>query len=75
MTGTTPRCAYCGRPVINAPTVYGAAGEAYHVECTHPGPRQQSMQYQAGCVCPPTSEQTCQASLCPRRGLSVTAMR
>jgi hypothetical protein len=26
-----------------------------------------------GCICPPTSEQTCQAPLCPRRGFkSVT---
>jgi hypothetical protein len=23
---------------------------------------------QRGCICPPTSEQTCQAPLCPRRG-------
>jgi len=22
-----------------------------------------------GCICPPTSEQTCQAPMCPRKGL------
>ena len=26
-----------------------------------------------GCICPPTSERTCQAPLCPRRGFTVTA--
>ena len=36
MTGTTPICAACGRPVMRAPAVYGNAGEPYHVECTHP---------------------------------------
>jgi hypothetical protein len=26
-----------------------------------------------GCICPPTSEKTCQAPLCPRRGVSIGA--
>lgn len=26
-----------------------------------------------GCICPPTSEQTCQAAICPRRAIKVTA--
>ena len=26
-----------------------------------------------GCICPPTSEQTCQAADCPRKGVSTAA--
>lgn len=25
-----------------------------------------------GCICPPTSEQTCQNPICPRKGVSAT---
>jgi hypothetical protein len=65
MVGTTPLCAHCGRPIASgAMQTFGNAGEPYHFECTQP-PRQQAS---FGCVCPPTSEQTCQASMCPRRG-------
>lgn len=35
MTGTTPICAYCGRPVLG-PHEMGHAGEVYHLECTAP---------------------------------------
>ena len=28
---------------------------------------------QAGCICPPTSEQTCQSPLCPRKPVSQKA--
>lgn len=33
-----------------------------------PWSRDLSTPHQLGCICPPTSEQTCQAPLCPRRG-------
>jgi hypothetical protein len=26
-----------------------------------------------GCICPPTSEQTCQNVMCPRKGVTITA--
>lgn len=36
-TGTTPLCAHCRRPIVgNAPAVWGAGAEPYHLECTRP---------------------------------------
>ena len=29
--------------------------------------------YPPGCICPPTSEQTCQAPMCPRKPIKVSA--
>lgn len=26
-----------------------------------------------GCICPPTSEKTCEAPLCPRKGIKISA--
>jgi hypothetical protein len=50
--------------------------------CAHRGPLGQMCYFPAppayterpmGCICPPTSEQTCQNGLCPRKGLGVMA--
>lgn len=32
---------------------------------------QQPVFHPPGCICPPTSEQTCQAPMCPRRGIKL----
>lgn len=39
---------------------------------TYYGPFVQPVQ---GCICPPTSEQTCMNPACPRRGISRTEYR
>lgn len=70
MTGLTTNCAYCGRPIAaGAMMSYGNGGEPYHYECTQ-SPKSERSQTM-GCICPPTSEQTCQAAACPRRGIQI----
>jgi hypothetical protein len=72
MSGTTRRCAHCGRPIINGSAMaYGNAGEVYHAECTRP-PQAAPTYAMMGCVCPPGSEATCQGYSCPRKPPVVT---
>jgi hypothetical protein len=33
----------------------------------------QPMFHPPGCICPPTSEKTCEAPLCPRKGFKLSA--
>lgn len=46
--------------------------------CAHRGPRGESCYFPApfvpaaqGCICPPTSEQTCRNPICPRGGVQM----
>lgn len=72
MTGITLRCAYCGRPIVNAASVYGLAGEPYHAECTRPPATSPTWSYGHGCMCPPGSEATCKGVSCPRQPITTT---
>lgn len=67
-TGIPMLCAHCSRPIAG-PAVWVGSGP-YHFECTQPPGGNATFTVPAvpfGCVCPPTSEQTCQADRCPRR--------
>ena len=50
-----------------------AAGACANYHCTLYGCRKRKHQYMVvtpqhqGCICPPTSEQTCQNPICPRK--------
>lgn len=67
MSGITPSCASCGRPIINGSLVHGFAGETYHAECTRPPVEPVGYPVQRGCICPPGAEQTCMGEMCPRK--------
>lgn len=67
MTGTTPVCAYCGRPVLSLAS-YGNSGEVYHFECTRPPETKVEAR---GCVCPAGAEKTCEGAMCPRKGIRI----
>lgn len=41
-----------------------------YCDCPKPSPPLPYYPTQQGCVCPPTSEQTCQNGLCPRKPLA-----
>ena len=69
-TGIDPRCGYCGRPIVpGSPAFYGGGATPYHAACTQPPKTVLSGVYAppVGCICPPTSEQTCQRVGCPRK--------
>lgn len=60
-------CGYCRRPVSSGTWI---GGQFYHYECVHgpaPGWNQPPnlQPYTMGCICPPTSEQTCQKPILP----------
>lgn len=38
MTGTTPICGVCRRPIIGTPMKMGYCADVYHLECTLPPP-------------------------------------
>lgn len=59
---TCPRCGVVGGCICDtnaAPPIY----ELPPAPVFHP----------PGCICPPTSEQTCQNPACPRKGVNLTA--
>ena len=67
-SGIDMRCGYCGRPITGA-AVYGRGATPYHPACTQP-PKAEIGGFTRtpiGCICPPTSEQTCQRADCPRK--------
>jgi hypothetical protein len=71
-TATTPLCGHCGRPIVGG-AVYTYGG-VYHLECTQsPYPGHvftAGPPTPIGCICPPTSEQTCQRVDCPRKAIA-----
>lgn len=60
-------CPMCNPPHLehlwNPPQMWPVAPSPYMV--TAPQPH--------GCICPPTSEKTCQGMLCPRRNFGLSA--
>lgn len=60
-------CGYCGRPISGQASAIGNA--FFHPACTQP-PKAEIGGFTRtpiGCICPPTSEQTCQRADCPRK--------
>jgi hypothetical protein len=70
-------CTYCGIPTYTSSTYCSELCQmkAFNkVKPVHwPAPVDIRQSTVMGCICPPTSEQTCQNSLCPRKGVTITA--
>ena len=66
-TGTIgPVCPICHGPLYNqgAGSYIIMGSTVFHDGCYHLQQQQNKMK---GCICPPTSEQTCKNLLCPRK--------
>ena len=60
------RCSGCGQPT-------DTGGNCHTIWCPDSRPQTLVAPIPKGCICPPTSEQTCQAAECPRKGFSTVA--
>lgn len=65
VTSSTAKCAKCGSPLGPTGTVTVIGADWFHSWCAPIQPVVAATPH--GCICPPTSEQTCAGIACPRR--------